>query len=443
MQTELHSFDGTENCSGDLMRPDRYRHLFGTLQKSDTCIPRGAGLSYCAASAGENVRSVSCLPFNRILDFDPESGQIEVEPGLRLGELYRFITPRGWSMPILPGHPSITVGGCVGCNVHGKNHYRDGSFINVVERLTLFHPDHGELDCSRQKHPELFELTVGGFGLTGFVTSVRLRLRPLHGTAVRVKRQPVSSLQESAALLEQNHTADLLYSWHDFNARGPHFGRGFLYRGESVDDPQIANSTRPGDIRYRVLKSESRGNWPMGPLAPWLTRTAARVYGLTQRFSAEDKTYDLATASFPINGKEVYFWLFGRNGFREYQVLIPKTAWNDVAEQIRQRIAARNVSIGLASLKLFRSQGRLLRFDGEGICLAMDAPAGPKTAALFADLDRITEQAGGLVNLSKDSRLDAALVSRLFPGYHAFREGVQKFDPKRRFNSALRRRLDV
>jgi decaprenylphospho-beta-D-ribofuranose 2-oxidase len=439
MQANLVSFDGTETHSGEFARPDRFRHLFDELDQATPAIARGAGLSYCAASSGPDVRTVSALRFNRILEFDAAAGTIVVEPGLRLGELYRFITPRGWSMPILPGHPSITVGGCIGCNVHGKNHVRDGSFVNVVESLSLFHPDHGEIDCSRTERPEVFELTVGGFGLTGFVTAAKLRLKPLHATSIRVRRQPVANLRDAVMLLRENRGFDLLYSWHDFNARGDSFGRGFVYTGESV-----ASADAPtGDIRYRVLTAENRRGLPTGPFAAWFTRTAARVYGLTQYFSPAERTLDLASASFPINGKEIYFRLFGRAGFREYQALFPFDRWDEASREVGRLIGKHRVSIGLASLKLFGGGGSLLRFDGEGVCLALDAPAGPRATALFADLDRLAETSGALVNLSKDSRLDAGTVARLYTGYDAFREGLARFDPRRRFSSALRNRLDV
>ena len=50
---------------------------------------------------------------------------------------------------------------------------------------------------------------------------------------------------------------------------------------------------------------------------------------------------------------------------------------------------------------------------------------------------------GGVVNIAKDSRLTAAVVRKVFPEYDRFRDGLNRFDPKRRFDSALRRRLDV
>jgi decaprenylphospho-beta-D-ribofuranose 2-oxidase len=437
LRTRLASFDGTEGVDGEFCRPDRYRHLFAALAAPGPAIARGAGLSYCAASAGSGVRSVSALPFNRVLAFDGQRGTVTVEAGIRLGDLFRFTTPRGWVLPIMPGHPCITVGGCVGCNVHGKNHYHEGNFVNVVEAFTLFHPDHGELTCSRSQRPALFELTVGGFGLTGFLTSVTLRLRRLAGSAVRLRRQRCADLVEAVELLDREREADVLYSWHNFNRRGGGFGAGFVYAGHYLDEE------RAGAFRCRTLTSEGRGRWRVGPLAGWMTRTAARVYGWSQRLARAEKVQDLASATFPINGKEVYFRLFGRGGFREYQVLVPRDRWRQAGGRLADLIAEHDTPIGLASLKLFRGQPCHLRFDGNGVCLALDAPAGERSLALFAALDRLTEDVGGVVNVAKDSRLDAAFLRRVFPGYEGFKGALHAHDPKRRLDSALRRRLDV
>lgn len=439
MITHLNSFDGTENVVADYVRPDRYRHLFSALDGSVPAIPRGGGLSYCAASAGVGVRSVSSLLFNRILAFDEKNGLINVEAGMRVGDLYRFTASRGWILPVMPGHPSITVGGCIGCNVHGKNHSREGNFINVIESLTLFHPDHGEINCSRTREPELFRLTVGGFGLAGFITSVRLRLQRLIASAVLLRRRAVANLTETVAIMEsEGQNADLLYSWNNFNVEGHGFGQGFVYIGHA-ESQFLADK-----FTFRLLSSEGRSNLPLTAYTELTTRSMLALYRWwSQRLTAEEKLISLAAATFPPNGKEFYFRLFGRKGFREYQVLVPRSRWNETKDVLPDLVRRHNVPITLASLKLFRGQPDLLHFDGTGISLTLDAPEGKRTLRLFQDLDALTLSIGGIVNLSKDSRLETAFVRQVFPGYERFKKELAAFDPKRRFDSSLRRRLGV
>lgn len=436
MTLTLKSFDGTEQARGELLTPDRYRHLFAALRAEGPSIARGAGLSYCSAAAGDSVRAVSSLSFNRLLDFDADAGLATVEAGMRLGDLFRFTTPRGWLLPVMPGHPSITIGGCIGFNVHGKNQYREGCFSGSVESLTLFHPDHGELRCSAMENEPLFRLTMGGFGTTGFVLSARLRLERLESRALRVRRIAVGGLQEAVVTMRARAAeARSLYSWHDLNGSRP--GAGFVYAGVPVDGPDM------GRLEFPELAAQRRGRCLPCAFNAVTTRPLLGAYAFSQRMAPEEKTVALAEAVFPVLGKEFYFHLFGRRGLREYQFLVPDENWDAARNSVEAAVRKRRVPITLASLKLFRGRSSLLNFDGEGICLAINVPDGEAGRALFADFDEIVAGAEGIVNVSKDSRISAATAKRLFPEYESFRSRLTAFDPKRRFDSVLRRRLGV
>src|SRR5208282_1942269 len=113
------SFDGGTSVETRCFAPDRYRFWDASVAKVG--ISRGAGFSYFYSTA--NI--------------------LEVEAVVTLGQICQFATPLGLFMPVQPGHPKITVGGCIGADVHGKNQFRDGTFLAVVESLRLFHPSHG------------------------------------------------------------------------------------------------------------------------------------------------------------------------------------------------------------------------------------------------------------------------------------------------------------
>jgi decaprenylphospho-beta-D-ribofuranose 2-oxidase len=345
--------------------------------------------------------------------------------------------PRGWILPVMPGSPSITVGGCIAPNIHGKNQYKDGNFRAITDELRLFHPDHGELVCSPRERPDVFDLTVGGYGLTGFILSARLRLQRLEHSAFRLRRLKVGSLSEAAEIMRDLAAkVQVLYSWHDLN--GSQFGSGFVYAG----DP-IPGSNDNQELRYQELDAESRASWKLPMFTRLTTRFSLASYALSQRWAGEEETVALPQAFFPPVGKEFYFKLFGRPGLREYQALVPHDQWPKAVEQLKQLVAGHNVPITLASLKIFRGCGGLINFERDGVCLTLDAPEGRNTRELFAALDRWTEDAGAIVNISKDSRLQGSFLRRIFPEFDNFRQQLAVFDPKRRFDSALRKRLDV
>jgi decaprenylphospho-beta-D-ribofuranose 2-oxidase len=435
---ELISFDGTEACRSSLVAPDRYRGLRAVLAGPGPFAARGAGLSYCQASGADGVTTISTRSFNRFLGFDPVRLRVTVEPGVTVGELVRFAVPSGVWFPVLPGHPAITVGGCVGFNVHGKSQHDVGCFADHVVALSLMHPDHGELVCGPHDNPGVFELTLGGMGLTGYITSVTLQLQPLPGRGIRRAAHRVGSLMEAVELMRSlagsGGARGTLYSWNELDP-GRGFGAGFVY------DESFEATAPPSRVRYRRLTpGRRRGPGPSG------TRVASRLvnlgYATRERLrpshlrSAED-------AAFPINGNEVYYRLFGRQGFHEYQILVPADAWPAAVPEVERAIAAADVPVTLGSLKWFRGARRLLWFQGDGVCLALDVAAGERARRLFARLDRVAMEHGALVNLSKDSRLDATTVRALYPGFDEFRTRLKEYDPARRFDSMLRRRIGV
>src|SRR5215472_11483103 len=155
-------------------RPETLR-----LPEGDTpVLPRGLGRSYgdAAVPAAPGGRVIETTRADRVLDFDPEAGILTCEAGLSLAEVLHVFIPRGWFPPVTPGTKFVTIGACVACDVHGKNHHRDGSFGNFVERIALITADGSLVECGPDRERELFLATVGGMGLTGLITEVTLRL---------------------------------------------------------------------------------------------------------------------------------------------------------------------------------------------------------------------------------------------------------------------------
>ena len=192
-EVEYVSFDGTTRAHTRCLQPDRYG--FWDKYPSDRpTIPRGAGLSYVAASFSPNSVTIDHSRFNRILAYDEAENTLEVEAGTPLGEIYDFLTPRGRFLAVQPGYPTITVGGCAGADVHGKNQSRDGNFISQVKSARLFHPRHGIIDLSETENPDLFRLTCGGYGLTGNLLSLKLFTKPIQAPVVKMCLTPIPDI---------------------------------------------------------------------------------------------------------------------------------------------------------------------------------------------------------------------------------------------------------
>jgi decaprenylphospho-beta-D-ribofuranose 2-oxidase len=440
MYTKLTSFDGTESYSCCIEKPAKYSELFNIL-KNSKFIPRGAGLSYCMASGGNNVTSIDTSFFNRIISFNKEIGTITVEPGINLGNLLEVITREGWFLPVLPGYPKITVGGCIAFNVHGKSQYRIGLFGDYVNKLKIFHPAYGEIVCSNNENSDIFELTKGGFGLTGLITEVELRLTPLKNKYVRLKKIFVSNLKEAIEFMAiHKDEYDNIYSWNNLNNKRRSFGSGVVYVEKFLDYnyTQPESNTRNGNMTW-----DNRASLRIGFYNKLTTVLECKMYHLKENLDKKELILPIEKASFPIKGKEIYFKLYGNKGLREYQMIIPKNKWVDFENQFYNLIQLNEMKFTLGSLKLFEGEPSLLNFQKSGVCLALDVPANNSSYEFFNKLDNLVIQNEGIANLSKDSRLEPTVLEKMYPGYNKFKDRLKFIEKNEPLNSALRSRLKL
>lgn len=152
---------------------------------------------------------------NRVLSFDPSAYEIEVEAGIQWPELINFTveSQRGQKMRQASivqkqtGADNLTIGGALAANIHGRGLCLK-PFINDVESFVLVDAEGETRVCSRQENRELFRLAIGGYGLFGIITSVRLRLtrrRKLERVA------EITTTGEVTGAFEERITDNFLY----------------------------------------------------------------------------------------------------------------------------------------------------------------------------------------------------------------------------------------
>lgn len=434
------SRDGQTTAHGYLVEPERAE--FGAATAGTTpLIPRGSGVCFVAASFGAGVRSVGAGRLDRVLDLDTRRRLVTVEAGITLAQLYQYTVPRQLYLPALPGHPQISVGGCIGANAHGKNPTRHGTFVDHVESLELFHPDHGLLHLSRDQDPELFELTVGGLGLTGIIVTATLRLRPLPSPWVEVRRRPVADLRATLQAMEvAQGEAEFSYSWNDLSVFDTRLGCGYVASGSFA--PGAGDASRnPLDYPRHDPGATAQSRRIFQPaLVPWITWLHRRAELLRRRQIVE--WYDFVFPGMGFRNANYYGW-YGREGMIAHMVLVPRPMADDYLAALDGVLRRHRVPLLVASMKLFSGRQRLLRFDGDGLSLHLHIPNDTRGRQLATALEGLSREARAPRAIYVDSRLTAADAELLFPELGEFRERLLRFDPHRRFASELSRRLGI
>ncbi len=438
-RARLVTFDRGVTEEVECQRPDHYR-LVEADQGLRPRVARGGGYSYAAASFGAESLVLDMTRFNRALRFEPEARLIEVEAGITVGELLKLTAPAGLWLPVQPGYPAITVGGCIAANVHGKNPYVSGTFRHSVLDITLVHPRHGtvRLDASRDR--ELFDLTIGGYGLTGLITAATLRLAPLPGTRLSMRRIPLEDLASGLAhVLASSPQCAFSYTWQDAAPSARPFGRGIAYEGTFVVGPPRLEDC--GCAYWRIGPGSSRL-----PVSAWNRRTAGVVnwaYRAVELLKPAVKEISLFDSLFPFARRPEIFLMFGRRGFIEYQVIVPRDRAEVYVRGLQSLLARGGLPSVLVSMKLFKGTQRLLRFEGDGACVTLYLARTNSAADVLPVLDELAVKTGSIPNIIKDSRLPLSAVRSLYPEYDLFRTALRSYDPERLLRSELSERLGL
>jgi FAD/FMN-containing dehydrogenase len=394
-------------------RGDLPAHLARARRDHGTTLPYGAGLSYGDSCLAASDHVLHVRPFDRFIGADWSSGVITAEAGVTLEEILAVAIPRGWFLPVTPGTRYVTVGGAIANDVHGKNHHRRGTFGRHVRRFGLVRSDSGRLVCSREQHPELFNATIGGLGLAGIVEWAEIQLVPIRASQLDVITQRFGDLDEFFALsaeLDARH--EFCVSWIDCAARGTATGRGVYVAGDFAQEGTLS------------LDRSRKFTVPLTSPVPLVNGLSLRafneLYWRRAPRARKKATVGYGPFFYPLDTVLKWNRLYGRNGFQQYQALVPESAARTGIRALLQVIARSGTGSFLAVLKRcgdMPSPG-LLSFPQAGITLALDFPQTDQLdSSLFRELDAIVRDAGGRLYPAKDAHMSGDDFRRAYPAW--------------------------
>jgi len=436
---KITSFD--QNCSLEIFikNSDKYKELEDDSRSVQNLITMGSCYSYVAASFKEKSLSINVKNFNRILFFDKEKKIITVEAGMKIFELLNFTLKHNLWIPQIPGHPFVSIGGAVASNVHGKSCAFYGTIKNSVKNIKLFHKYHGWLNLNSEENKDIFDLTIGGLGLTGTIISVTFILQELNGLNFLTTVKSVNSISQTVDFLESSDEKNLTYSWNaiDSNLDLNSFGKGLIFENK-IDEKNNLNS-------YKKIKFINKKR--IFPINLWNNITIKSfnyLFFIYHTYIRKNLYKDnFSNVVFPFYNKEIYFSLFGHKGFIESQILISKEKIHEFLEEFKRNIDIHKPSITIFSLKKISGKQKYLRFEDNKICLTFDMVSNKKNTHFLNEIYKLYIKYNVLPSIIKDSNLDKETFNRCYKEADIFREKLKKFDPKRIYRSELSDKLNI
>lgn len=426
-----------------LHRPRSIEALRGLVASEPSLIARGNGRAY-GDSAINSGATVDMRHMNKMIAFDPASGQLVAEAGVLLGDIITAFLPRGWFPMVTPGTKFVTVGGAIAADVHGKNHHMDGSFRACVDWIDVMGANGAIQRCSNEEDPVLFDHTLGGMGLTGIILRAAIRLRAIETGWIRQTTIPAQNLKAAMSAFEQAQGAPYSVAWIDCLGTGADLGRSLVILGEhaTLRDLTPVRARAPFDIKPK-RKLAVPFNFPSFALNRHSVRAFNALYYRAGARMSGAQLVDWDSYFYPLDAILGWNRVYGRKGFAQFQCVLPLDRSEAGLSALLAEIAKAGSGSFLAVLKRFGAQESAFSFPMEGYTLALDFPVSARNLSLLQRLDQITIDHGGRFYLAKDSRLTAATFRTADNRVDDFRGMREARGAFLRFRSAQAERLDI
>jgi len=370
-------------------------------------IARGNGRSY-GDSAVSRQCTIDMRGFHRMISFDDKAGVLVAEAGVLLADVISAFLPRGWFPLVTPGTKFVTLGGMIAADVHGKNHHRDGSMIQSVEWIDVMGPDGQVQRASRSENTEVFEWSFGTMGLTGIILRAAIRLQPVETGWIKQTLIPARNLGAAMEVFEMHDAVTYSVAWIDCLSTGAAMGRSLVMLGEHARADELGmRERRDSHAQQSKRKLRFPIEAPDFAMSKPIIKAMNSVYYRNGTRQAGDTLVDWDSYFYPLDSILDWNKAYGRNGFLQFQCVLPLEASKPGLETLLRAISEAGAGSFLAVLKRFGPQSSRFSFPMQGYTLALDFPATDKNLNLLETLDAITLDHGGRMYLAKDARMSA------------------------------------
>ena len=383
---------------------------------------------------------------NHVLNFDRERGLIEVEAGIEWPELIAYLNEKQsdaqqqWGiMQKQTGADRLSIGGALASNVHGRG-LKLKPIIDQVDSFTLVDHAGNTRRCSRNENAELFRLVIGGYGLFGIVTTVKLRLWQRRKVQRIVEIRDTKNIPESFA----ERIAD-----------------GYLY-----GDFQFATDSNRDSFLRRGVFSCYRPVDPTTPLTEHPTRFHPADWARLTYYSHKYKrrAFDAYTTRYLATSGQIYWadsqlsGAYVDNYHEELdrklgakvkatemitEIYVPRAALVNFMEDARAELRKQNANMIYGTVRLIEKDDEsFLRWARESFAcvifnlhLAHDTQGIENAARAFRVLIDLGIRYGGSYYLTYHRFATREQVEVCYPQFREFLQLKLKYDPDEMFQS--------
>ena len=429
MKTKISSnLNWTKNTKfkSKIFYPENIEEIKSLLKKKNVIF---AGNQRSFGDNAINIKTIVSLKrIKKIVSFDKKKGIINVESGILLSEVLKVIVPHGWILPVMPGSKYVSVGGVIANNVFGKNSKKNQLKYHLKEiKLVL---ENGKLiSCSKRLNSKIFNLTVGGFGLSGAIISAKIKLKKINTSKIIQNVISFNNYENFFNVLENIDKHEYTLSWIKTLEKNKIEGLLYLGNHEKNKKAEIITS----DIKDKKL------NFMNFFILKIFTQNFYLLRILNNLFFFFKKNFFRKKVSwneffFPQDEYTDFNRIYGKNGFIQLQFVVSKNDLIKILNKVSLFFRKNKIFSTFIIIKKMSEKGNYLTFYGNGISVSLDIPINQNYKKLRIFFNKLFTEENVRINFSKDSITNYNYIRNL-KGYNQFKRNLKNLNKKRNIRS--------
>lgn len=364
---------------------------------------RRLGLPIRASAAGHSNPAIVPTPgiqvdfdgFKDVLDVDHDRLRVTVRPGIRVGELSRYLATQGMSLNNQGDIDTQSIAGAIVTATHGAG-ITLPCFSAQMVAARIVTADGSLRDLSAEADGELFKAFRTSLGMFGLIVSITLQAVPSYNIHKRSWN---------------TDTEDCLGSLHQLLRDNRTFWFFWLPRKESAELYELPGGAVPSSAtRDRdFCHMRAYNAVPVAEPAPML--------GPGEQFGHSSVIYP-----------NVYL-----PNYREVEYAVPFARFEAAFAELQQLFRTKHPeAIYPVECRAVKADDSYLSAYSErdGFAISVSGPLEPASWNLLRDVDAVLDRHEGRPHWGKHHFMTPARMERLFPRYDAFRRLRRELDPE-------------
>jgi len=332
----------------------------------------------------------------------------------------------------VPGKSNVTLGGAIASDTHGKDNIWGGSFEKNIKELFIQLPSKEQITVSKKQEPQIYESTIGGYGLSGSILGCNF-----HENLPKFTNSYIKSVSTGSGI------EDLLAN---IKFKNKVFTVCWIDLLSKTKNWVIENYTEHNDINktfYNIGNKEPRISFP------FIGKNTLGTMSIINRlFLYKNKIFQRDIVSinkvlYPLGLLTDTRNLSNNRKIVQVQFSIPDSEENYLEDLIDHLIY--NQFPILCSLKKLENSNKYknLSFHQNGWAVAVDFPYKEFNNQSIRNFYKKLIEHNGKVYLAKDSTLNRDEFRKMYPEYNDWIKVIKQIDPKNIYQSALSDRLGL